>query len=44
MKRLISFAALGLAVGVSGCETLNFMDRGPVVAEPTPTAANRIEH
>lgn len=43
MKRLIGFAALGLAVGVSGCETLNFMDRGPVVAEPSPCAAKRFE-
>ncbi|MGV8928561.1 MAG: OmpA family protein [Brevundimonas sp.] len=43
MKRLIGFAALALAVGLSGCETPGFMKRGPLVAEPSPCTAKRFE-
>ena len=43
MKRLIGFAGLGLAVGLSGCGVTRFLDRGPVVAEPSPCASRRFE-
>ncbi len=43
MKRLIGFAGLALAVGLSGCGVTRFMDRRAVVAEPSPCAAKRFE-
>lgn len=43
MKRLIGFAGLAVAVGLSGCGVTRFMDRSAVVAEPSPCTAKRFE-
>ena len=43
MKRLIGFAVLAGAVGLSGCGVTRFMDRSAVVTEPSPCTAKRFE-
>ncbi len=43
MKRLIGFAGLAVAVGLSGCGVTRFMDRSAVVTEPSPCTAKRFE-
>ncbi len=43
MKRSVSLAAIAAAVGLSGCGVTRFMDRGAVVAEPSPCTAKRFE-
>ncbi len=43
MNRLIGFAGLALAVGLSGCGVTRFLDRSAVVAEPSPCTAKRFE-
>ena len=43
MKRLIGFAGLAVAVGLSGCGVTRFMDRTAVVTEPSACTAKRFE-
>ena len=43
MKRLIGFAGLAVAVGLSGCGVTRFMDRSAVVTEPSPCTTKRFE-
>ena len=43
MNRLIVFAGLAVAVGLSGCGETRFMDRSAVVTEPSPCTAKRFE-
>jgi peptidoglycan-associated lipoprotein len=43
MKRLIGFAGLVLAVGLSGCGVTRFMDRSAVVTEPSACSTKRFE-
>ena len=43
MRRLIGFAGLAGAVGLSGCGVTTFMDRSSVVAEPSACSAKRFE-
>lgn len=43
MKRLIGFAGLAVAVGLSGCGVTRFMDRSAVVTEPSACTGKRFE-
>lgn len=43
MKRLMGFAGLAVAVGLSGCGVTRFMDRTAVVTEPSACTAKRFE-
>lgn len=43
MKRLIGFAGLSVAVGLSGCGVTRFMDRDAVVTEPPACIAKRFD-
>ncbi len=43
MKRLIGFAGLSVAVGLSGCGVTRFMDRDAVVTEPPACTAKRFD-
>ncbi len=43
MRRLIGFAGVALAVGLSGCGVSRFMDRRAVVSEPEVCSARRFE-
>ena len=43
MKRLIGFASLAVAVGLSGCDVARFMDRSAVVTEPSACTTKHFE-